>query len=212
MNFGFLIFPDLEELDLVGPWEIITTWSRLAQGPENCLMISEKSGPVLCNKGMSINPQILFSECPPLDYLLVPGGQGTRKEVDNEVLIRFVAAQAKHCRAVLSVCTGAFILHRAGLLSGLRATTHWASLDRLRDLGDVTVVEERIVQDGPIWTSAGVSAGIDLALAFVANAAGEETAGRIQFGVEYYPSPKSYGRSPEGQKVPRYIKGQDKIV
>ena len=155
---------------------------------------------------MSINPQVTFSECPPLDYLLVPGGQGTRKEVDNEVLIRFVTEQAQHCQAVLSVCTGAFILHRAGLLSGRRATTHWASLDRLRDLGDVTVIEERIVRDGRIWTSAGVSAGIDLALAFVADAAGEETAGRIQFGVEYYPSPKSYGRLPEDEKAPRYMK------
>jgi transcriptional regulator GlxA family with amidase domain len=209
MNFGFLIFPDVEELDLVGPWEIIRYWGRLARGPENCFMVSEKSGPVICNKGMSINPHVSFFECPRLDYLLVPGGQGTRKEVDNEVLIRFVTEQAKHCQAVLSVCTGAFILHRAGLLSGRRATTHWASLERLRDLGDVTVVEERIVRDGHIWTSAGVSAGIDLALAFVACTAGEETAGRIQFGVEYYPSLKSYGRLPEDQKVPRYIQGQN---
>jgi transcriptional regulator GlxA family with amidase domain len=207
MNFGFLIFPDLEELDLVGPWEIIRYWSKIAQGPENCLMISEKAGPVICNKGMSINPQITFTECPPLDYLLVPGGQGTRKEVDNEVLIRFVTAQAKTCRAVLSVCTGAFILHRAGLLSGLRATTHWASLDRLRDLGDVTVIEERIVQDGPVWTSAGVSAGIDLALAFIAEEAGEETAGRVQFGVEYYPDHRSYGAFHKQEKAPQYIRG-----
>jgi len=206
MNFGFLIFPDLEELDLVGPWEIIRYWSMFAQGPENCLMVSEKSGPVVCNKGMSINPQVIFSECPSLDYLLVPGGQGTRKEVNNEVLIRFVAEQAKHCRAVLSVCTGAFILHRAGLLSGLRATTHWASLDRLRDLGDVTVVEERIVRDGRIWTSAGVSAGIDMALAFVADAAGEEKAGMIQFGTEYYPSPRSYGGFNKHEKAPQYVK------
>ncbi len=206
MNFGFLIFPELEELDLVGPWEIIRYWGRIAQGPENCFMISEKPGPVICNKGLSINPQIIFSESPPLDYLLIPGGQGTRKEVDNEVLIRFVTEQAQYCQAVLSVCTGAFILHRAGLLSGRRATTHWASLDRLRELGDVTVVEERIVKDGPIWTSAGVSAGIDLALAFVADAAGEEIAGRIQFGVEYYPSPKSYGRLSEYGKAPRYVK------
>jgi len=206
MNFGFLIFPDLEELDLVGPWEIIRYWSKLAQGPENCLMVSEKSGPVVCNKGMSINPQVIFSECPSLDYLLVPGGQGTRQEVDNEVLIRFVAEQAKHCRAVLSVCTGSFILHRAGLLSGLRATTHWASLNRLRDLGDVTVVEERIVRDGRIWTSAGVSAGIDMALAFVADAAGEEKAGLIQFGTEYYPSPRSYGGFQKNEKAPQYVK------
>jgi transcriptional regulator GlxA family with amidase domain len=207
MNFGFLVFPDLEELDLVGPWEIIRYWSRIAQGPENCLMVSEKSGPVICNKGMSINPQATFSECPPLDYLLVPGGQGTRKEVDNEALIRFVIEQAEHCRAVLSVCTGSFILHRAGLLSGRQATTHWASLDRLRDLGDVIVVEERIVRDGPIWTSAGVSAGIDLALALVADVAGEETAGKIQFGVEYYPSNHSYGGLHKQEKAPQYIKG-----
>jgi transcriptional regulator GlxA family with amidase domain len=206
MNFGFLIFTDLEELDLVGPWEIIRYWSMLAQGPENCLMVSEKSGPIVCNKGMSVNPQVIFSECPPLDYLLVPGGQGTRKEVNNEVLIRFVAQQAKHCRAVLSVCTGTFILHRAGLLSGVRATTHWASLDRLRDLGDVTVVEERVVRDGRIWTSAGVSAGIDMALAFVADAVGEEKAGMIQFGTEYYPSPRSYGGFQKNERVPQYVK------
>jgi len=206
MNFGFLIFPNLEELDLVGPWEIIRYWSMLAQGPENCLMVSERSEPVVCNKGMSINPQVIFSECPPLDYLLIPGGQGTRQEVNNEVLIRFVAEQAEHCRAVLSVCTGAFILHRAGLLSGLKATTHWASLDRLRDLGDVTVVEDRIVRDGRIWTAAGVSAGIDMALAFVADVAGEEKAGMIQFGTEYYPSSRSYGHFTKEEKAPQYVK------
>ncbi len=207
MNFGFLIFPDVEELDLVGPWEIINYWGRIAQGPENCLMISEKPGPVLCNKGMSINPHVLFLECPSLDYLLIPGGLGTRKEVDNEVLIRFVIEQAKHCRALLSVCTGAFILHRAGLLSGKRATTHWASLDRLRKLKDVTVIEERIVRDGPVWTSAGVSAGIDLALAFIAAEAGEETAGKVQLGVEYYPSPRTYGGFYNNEKTPQYLKG-----
>ncbi|MDD3246055.1 MAG: hypothetical protein PHF18_04215 [Methanosarcina sp.] len=79
MNFGFLIFPGLEELDLVGPWEIISLWSKFAQGPENCLMIAEKPGPVICQKGMSINPHATFVDCPPLDFLLVPGGEGTRR-------------------------------------------------------------------------------------------------------------------------------------
>jgi transcriptional regulator GlxA family with amidase domain len=209
MHFGFLIFPDLEELDLVGSWEMIRFWSTIGQGPEHCLMVSEKSGPVLCNKGMSINPQVIFSECPPLDYLLVPGGQGTRLEVDNETLVRFVADQAKNCRAILSVCTGAFILHRAGLLSGRRATTHWASLDRLRALGDVEVVEERFIQDGRFWTSAGVSAGIDMALAFIADQSGEETAGQVQLGAEYYPSIKSYGGFHKQEKAPLYAKRLD---
>jgi transcriptional regulator GlxA family with amidase domain len=123
--------------------------------------------------------------------------------------VRFVADQAKNCRAVLSVCTGAFILHRAGLLSGLRATTHWASLDRLRALGDVEVIEERFVRDGRIWTSAGVSAGIDMILAFIADQVGEETAGRIQLAAEYYPSTKSYGGYHEQEKAPYYAKSPD---
>jgi len=191
---------------LVGPWEMIGFWSKLAHGPEHRLMIAEKAVPVVGNKGMSINPQVTFSECPPLDYLLVPGGQGTRQEVNNEILIRFVADQAKNCQAILSVCTGSFILHRAGLLSGMKATTHWASLDRLRALGDVVVVEERIVQDGRIWTSAGVSAGIDLALAFIARVAGEEAAGQVQFGSEYYPLHRSYGGFHTHEKAPQYLK------
>ena len=209
MNFGFLIFPDLEELDLVGPWEMISVWSKFAQGPENCLMVARDLGPVVCAKGMSVNPHVSFSNCPPLDYLLVPGGQGTRREVDHETLIHFIAGQAKQCRAVLSVCTGAFLLHRAGLLSGRRATTHWGSLQRLRDLGDVDVVEERVVQDGPIWTSAGIAAGIDLALAFIAAIAGEETAGRIQYISEYYPSNKTYGRFHREAGSPAYMKRLD---
>ncbi len=124
MNFGFLIFSGLEELDLVGPWEIIYLWSKFAQGPEKCLMVAENSRPVICSKGMSINPHVTFADCPPLDFLLVPGGEGTQREVDNPALIQFVAEQAKHCKSVLSVCTGTFILHRAGLLSNRRATTH----------------------------------------------------------------------------------------
>lgn len=206
MNFGFLIFPGMEELDLVGPWEMVLVWSQFVQGPENCLMVAQDSQAVLCAKGMSINPHVTFGNCPALDYLLVPGGQGTRREVDNEALIKFIAGHATGCRAVLSVCTGAFLLHRAGLLSGRRATTHWGSLQRLRDLGDVDVVEERIVRDDPIWTAAGVSAGLDLALAFIESEAGEETAGKVQFIAEYYPAGRTYGRFHEDAAAPRYMK------
>lgn len=206
MNFGFLIFPGLEELDLVGPWEMVGVWSKHLQGPERCLLIAEKQAPVTCAKGMTINPHVTFAECPPLDYLLVPGGQGTRREVENEALTGFVAEQARCCKAVLSVCTGAFILHRAGLLAGKRATTHWASLERLRALGDVEVVEERMVRDGAVWTSAGVSAGIDLALAFIERVAGADVAGRVQFGAEYYPSGKSYGGFDGHEQAPSYLK------
>lgn len=206
MNFGFLVFPGLEELDLFGPWEMISLWSKFAKGPENRIMVAEKAGPVVCSKGTSINPHSTFADCPQLDYLLVPGGEGTRREVDNPSLIKFVAEQAKGCKAVLSVCTGTFILHSAGLLSGRKATTHWASLPQLRALGDVVAVEDRIVRDGNIWTSAGVSAGIDLALAFIEYAADEKTAGRIQLGAEYYPSSKSYGMMHQIPQAPEYMK------
>ena len=209
-KFGFLLFPGLEELDLVGPWEMISLWSKSLQGPGTCLMVAQNREPVLCAKGMSLNPHVAFGECPPLDYLLVPGGQGTRTEVDNEVLIQFVTRQARGCQAVLSVCTGSFILHRAGLLSGRRATTHWASLARLAELGDVKVCPERMVHDGPIWTSAGVSAGLDLALAFIEAVAGENVAGKIQLGAEYYPSGRFFGTLHQGPSAPAYLRAPAK--
>ncbi|MGF6347491.1 DJ-1/PfpI family protein [Variovorax sp. W2I14] len=206
MNFGIIVFPDVEELDFVGPWEMLTMWSKLAAGPENCLIVAEKTGPVVCAKGLSINPHVSFADCPPLDYLLVPGGMGTRREVDNPAMVQFLAKQAPGCKALLSVCTGAFVLHAAGLLSGKTATTHWGSLDRLRALGDVKVVEQRFVQDGNVWTSAGVSAGTDLMLAFIAHTAGEEAAARVQLQSEYYPADTVYGSTASHERAPAYVK------
>lgn len=206
MKFGVLIFPDVEELDFVGPWEMLRTWSRFLKGPEDCLIVAQSRDAVRCTNGLSVNPDVAFDECPDLDFLLVPGGMGTRKEVDNAILVGFIARQAARCQAVLSVCTGAFLLHRAGLLAGRRATTHWASLDRLRALGDVDVVEERVVHDGKVWSSAGVSAGMDLMLSFIADVAGEDTAGKIQFGAEYFPSSKLYGASRTHEKAPAYLR------
>ena len=206
MNFGVLVFPDAEELDFVGPWEMVTMWKKVADGPRTCLVVAETMAPVVCAKGLSVNPHVSFERCPPLDVLLVPGGQGTRREVGNATLVDFVARQARGCSAVLSVCTGSFILHAAGLLAGHRATTHWGSLDRLRALGDVQVVEERWVRDGNVWSAAGVSAGIDLTLAFIAATAGEDVAGRVQLAAEYYPSGKLYGASTGHAQAPAYVR------
>src|SRR6266581_1013120 len=105
MNFGVLVFNQVEELDFAGPWEMLTMWSKVANGPERCLVVAQTMEPVVCAKGLSINPHASFASCPPLDYLLVPGGQGTRQEVNNKTLLDFVAGQAKSCKAVLSVCT-----------------------------------------------------------------------------------------------------------
>jgi len=206
MVFGFLLFPDLEELDLVGPWEMVAMWSQYADGPEKCLMIGETKEPVTCSNGMVIQPHLSFKDAPELDYLLIPGGFGTREQADNQQLIDFVSKQAKSCKAILSVCTGSFILHACGLLKGRKATTHWFSLEQLRGLEGVEVDEKRIVKDGSIWTSSGVSAGIDLALAFIEHEAGDGTAGSVQSFAEYYPSGKNYGTFHQDPKAPGYLR------
>jgi transcriptional regulator GlxA family with amidase domain len=206
MNAGIVVFPEVEELDFVGPWEILGMWSAHAEGPAQRLLVAQSTTPVTCAKGLIVVPGVSFAECPPLDILVVPGGQGTRREVENESIISFISAQAKHCKAVLSVCTGSFLLHRAGLLTGKRATTHWNSLDRLKALGDVSVVEDRFVRDGNIWSSAGVSAGTDMMLAFVAAFAGEAAATKTQAAAEYYPSPVRYGSFHKHPKAPQYLR------
>ena len=205
MNFGFLLFNDLEELDFAGPWEMVGVWRKKTGQPERVLAISQDGGPVTCAKGLKIIADCSFEACPPLDYLLVPGGKGTQVEAANEVLLDFVRRQAAGCRQVLSVCTGAFILSAAGLLRGKHATTYWGSLDRLRQEPGVTVVEERFVRDGNTWSAAGVSAGIDLALALIAAEAGEDTAGIVQLSAEYYPSTRRYGTAHLSPGLPGYM-------
>ncbi len=205
MNFGFLLFPGLEELDLVGPWEMINMWREHAGGPEACFTVSETGAPVVCSKGMRIMADHGFDDCPPLDYLLIPGGRGTRAEIHNDTLIDFVRDRSGECRHVLSVCTGSFILAQAGLLEGRRAATHWSCFDRLGQWPGVQVVQERFVRDGNFWSSSGVAAGIDLALAFIADQAGEEVAGTVQFQSEYYPDGRRYGRQHQNPEAPAYL-------
>jgi transcriptional regulator GlxA family with amidase domain len=206
MNFGFLIFNDLEELGLVGPWEMVAMWSKYFEGVQNYLMIAEAEAPVTCFNGMIITPHASFRDAPRMDYLLIPGGMGTRTEVKNKALNDFVAEQAETCRVILSVCTGSFILHSAGLLRGRKATTHYTMLDNMRELEGVEVVEKRFVKDGSIWTSAGVSAGIDMTLELIAQEAGEDTAGKVQLYAEYYPAGKIYGTAHKDPMAPEYIK------
>lgn len=206
MKTGILVFPEVEELDFVGPWEFLGMWGVHAEGPKERLIVAQSLSPITCAKGLIVVPNVSIAECPRLDILLVPGGQGTRREVENEELISFIAAQATYCKAVLSVCTGSFLLHRAGLLKGKRATTHWNSLDRLKAFGDVNVIEERFVKDGNVWSSAGVSAGTDMTLAFIASCAGNEAAARIQAAAEYYPSSVRYGDFHKHPKAPQYLK------
>jgi len=206
MKIGILIFPAVEELDFVGPWEIIGMWSAYSNGPTERYIIAQYEAAVTCANGLSVVPTMTIANCPQLDVLLVPGGQGARQEVNNDFLVSFINKQAQTCHAVLSVCTGSFLLHQAGLLTGIKATTHWKFLDQLKALGDVEVVEQRFVREGKIWTSAGVSAGIDMTLAFIAHYAGEEAAGFAQAAAEYYPSHNRYGNFDQQSNAPLYLR------
>jgi transcriptional regulator GlxA family with amidase domain len=203
MKVGVLVFPAVEELDFVGPWEMFGMWS-LVTGRPAPLLVAQTLDPVRCAKGLTVVPQHAFADCPPLDVLVVPGGQGTRSQADNPVLIDFIASRAQQAKHVMSVCTGAFLLHKAQLLVGRRATTHWASLDRLRKLGDVRVVEQRWVVDGDVWTSAGVSAGIDMVLEFIAEVDSSVTAGKVQLAAEYYPQDRRHGGPLSHRQAPAY--------
>lgn len=189
-SIAIVIFPVVEELDYVGPWEIFTFTRSL--DPESCnvFLVSEHGGEVKSAKGLRVLADFSFEDAPPADIVLVPGGMGTRTEVDNPRIIEYIRRASETAELMTSVCTGAFLLERAGLLTGKRATTHWASIDRFRELGTVTVVDdERYVDEGSVITSAGVSAGIDMALYIVGRLWGPELARRVQKGVEYFPDP-----------------------
>lgn len=204
-TFGFLLFDQLEELDLVGPWEMIGLWCKEFGGPSNLVTISETGGLITCSKGLKIASDFSFENAPLLDYLLIPGGMGTRTEVNNQKVIHFIQRQAKYCSFIASVCTGSFLLQAAGLLTNTKATTHWKSLERLRQFPEVKVVEKRFVKDGNIWTSAGISAGTDMALAMIADIAGNDTAGKVQLHAEYFPSTQLYVDLSNIEELPEYL-------
>ncbi len=192
---GIVLFPGVEELDFVGPYEVfggLTFQDR----DWRVITIAEAGDSVRAANGLSINVDHSFDDAPRLDVLLLPGGLGTRKEVDNLRMIEFVQRAGKEASYVTSVCTGAFILHRAGFLFGKRATTHWGAVQGLRELGDVEVVSERFVHDGSVITSAGVSAGIDMALYLVSLLKDAQTAKNVQKMMEYYPQPPAFEEAP----------------
>ena len=195
-RFGFLMYPKYEELDLIGPWEMATMWRDYAKGPA-CVTVSENGDRVDCAKGLKSVADHSFADCPSLDYLLVPGGFAAFDEMKNDRLVDWVRTRAAQASHVLSVCTGSFILHAAGLLDGRKATTHWKALDMMRKLPGVTTVEQRWVRDGNVWTSAGVSAGMDLLLGFIETIDGAEAAGSVQKNAEYYPDGRLYGSQPQ---------------
>lgn len=195
-RIGILIFPDVEVLDFCGPFEVFSV-TRLKEPRERAdpcpfevKLVAESLAPVTCTGGLRVIPDWDFGSCPPLDVLVVPGGWGTREQVFNLSVIEWVKRQAAGAKWVTSVCTGSFVLAQAGVLNGKPATTHWRSLDRLAAaFPEVSVDRDRqVVECGNVLTSAGISAGIDLALLLVAKLLGEPVARATAKHMEYpYP-------------------------
>jgi transcriptional regulator GlxA family with amidase domain len=193
---GIVVFPMVEVLDFAGPFEVFSVTRlddahrRETASPYEVVLVAESRAPLLATGGLVVTPDHDLAGCPSLDVLVVPGGWGTRREVENQPLIDWIAARGRAVELCTSVCTGAMLLGRAGLLEGRRATTHWRSLDWMRSaLPHTTVVEElHVVADGDVITSAGISAGIDMALTVVARHHGEQIARETARQMEYpYP-------------------------
>jgi transcriptional regulator GlxA family with amidase domain len=184
LQVGIFIFDDVEVLDFAGPFEVFSR-TRLTPGldsrhsdetaPCRVFTIAAHSGPITATGGLQVVPDCDFAAERPVDLLIVPGGFGTRPLLQNPAVLDWIRRRAGSARQVTSVCTGALLLARAGLLSGRRATTHWGALDLLASLDPSIQVERtrRVVEDGVV-TSAGVSAGIDMALTLVENLWGSD--------------------------------------
>jgi transcriptional regulator GlxA family with amidase domain len=198
---GILIFQDVEVLDFAGPFEVFSVTRlnehrrRQEQSPFEVILIAESRGPIIASAGMRVIPDVDLENCPPLDILVVPGGWGTRTEIENKRLIDWIEKVGSEVNTLTSVCTGSMLLGRAGLLDGLRATTHWRALNWMRDsFPEVTVESDlHVVEDGRVLTSAGISAGIDMSLRVVARYCGEAV-GRATARHMEYPFPDNNAR------------------
>ncbi len=194
-EIGFVIFPGITQLDFTGPFEIL---SRLATPPSLSVpsrfpratthVVAKTMSPVSSDRGLGIVPSCTFETCPPLNLICVPGGAGVAEALADGETVEFIRRQGEQAEYATSVCMGAFLLGAAGLLDGRRATTHWAYVDLLPLVG-ASHEKARVVRDGNVITSGGVTSGIDFAFVIVAEIAGPDVARAIQLGIEYDPAP-----------------------
>ena len=191
-HIGLLLFDGVEELDAVGPWEVLSYWTQ--QHPEDgwdAFCLSADGEPVVGAKTLVLGAHHSIDDAPPLDVLIHPGGPGTRPMLHDPAHLDWVRNQRASVPLMTSVCTGSLVYAAAGLLVGRRATTHWASLNLLSEIDPtiITDVDARFVDDGDLITSAGVSAGIDMALHLVARLANVERAREVRREIQYSPLP-----------------------
>ena len=183
LHIGLLLFPDLTQLDLTGPYEV---FHRLPDAKVH--LVWKDLAPVRAQGGLHLVPNTTLADCPSLDVVCVPGGFGTAALFEDTLVLDWLRAQAKTARFMTAVCTGSLVLAKAGLLDGRKATCHWNYVDLLPKLGAV-YEPGRVVVDRDRITGGGVTAGIDFALRVAAELAGEEVAKAIQLGLEYNPAP-----------------------
>lgn len=192
IHIGFLIYPDVTQLDATGPAQIL---SRVPGAVIH--MVWKSIGPVPTDAGFSINATDDFDSCPDLDVVCVPGGMGQRPLMQDADVLAFLARQGAQAKYVTSVCSGSLLLGAAGLLKGYRSACHWAFRDALAMFG-AEAVAERVVRDRNRISGGGVTAGIDFGLTLAAELAGDDVAKEIQLFVEYNPAPPFAAGSPEG--------------
>lgn len=183
MKIGFVLFPDVTQLDLTGPLQVL---HRLP-GAETHLIAASRA-PVPSDCGLDLVPTTTFASAPALDMLVVPGGFGVPAAIRDTDTLQFIREAGAAATYVTSVCTGAFLIGAAGHLQGRQATTHWAYTSLLPLVG-AKHVPGRCVRDGNVFTGGGVTAGIDFAFRIVAEVAGQRVAEAIQLGLEYDPAP-----------------------
>jgi transcriptional regulator GlxA family with amidase domain len=196
---AILLFDEVEVLDFAGPFEVFSvTGRRRKLEPFEVFTVAERHAPVRARNSLVVTPTYAFADCPPPDILVVPGGYGTRREMKNPMMLEWVARVAPSCELVLSVCTGALVLGAAGLLDGHAATTHFMAFDELRAVAPRTAILEgrRIVDNGRVILSAGVSAGIDMALHVVARLLGPDVAAETARYMEYEGDWRRTGAAP----------------
>ena len=196
LNIGFVLFPNLTQLDFTGPLQVL---HRLPDSKTH--IVAKTRDPVPSDCGLGLVPTTTFADCEQLDLVCVPGGFGVSGAIADKATIDFVRRQGARAKYVTSVCTGAFVLGVAGLLKGRRATTHWAYTGLLPMVG-ATYEKARVVRDGNVFTGGGVTAGIDFALTVAAEVADAETAQRIQLSIEYDPAPPFKAGHPDRAPTP----------
>lgn len=206
-NLGIVIYKDVQPLDVIGPWEVFSFWKDLIDRVDqsvNLMLISEEQGFIECSNQIVLKSHCDFKHAPQLDCLIVPGGAGRLIQSKNKTLLAFIRQQAKKSTYILSVCTGMFLLYYAGALKGKSVATYWRAVPEMLKLDQVKLVEKRIVKSGNVWTSGGVSSGIDLALEMVKEISGKKIAGQVQLLLEYFPSTKVFCQAKTAATLPRY--------